>query len=230
MLFDLRGRGRRRTVQAVYLTLAVLLGGGLILFGIGGDTQGGLVDAFTSDTQDNSGGIYAERIEAAEKRVQANRQDPAAWAALAKAQYQRISAEEYDQNVGGFTPEGRAELATVRRSWNEYLKLDPQTPDDSLAIQMVQVLGDGGLRDYPAAVRAMEIVTEQREPATGLYQQLAYLAYAAGQNRKGDLAADRAVELAPKEDRASIEQNLEAAKTQAAQAAVQEATQGASGN
>ena len=32
MLFDLRGRGRRRTVQAVYLSLALLLGGGLVLF------------------------------------------------------------------------------------------------------------------------------------------------------------------------------------------------------
>jgi len=222
MLFDLRGRGRRRTVQAVYLTLAVLLGGGLILFGIGGDTQGGLVDAFTGDNKDNSGGIYAERVEAAEKRVQANRQDAAGWAALAKAQYQRVSAEEYDQNVGGFTEQGR-------RSWNEYLKRNPQRPDDTLAIQMVQVLGPGGLEDYPAAVRAMEIVTEQRDPATGLYQQLAALAYAAGQNRKGDLAADRAVELAPKEDRASIEQNLEAAKSQAAQASLQDATQGAAG-
>ena len=50
MLFDLRGRGRRRTVKFVYITLAVLMGGGLVLFGIGGGgaTQGGLVDAITS--------------------------------------------------------------------------------------------------------------------------------------------------------------------------------------
>ena len=27
MLFDLRGRGRRRTVQAIYLSLALLMGG-----------------------------------------------------------------------------------------------------------------------------------------------------------------------------------------------------------
>jgi hypothetical protein len=228
MLFDLRGRGRRRTVQAVYLTLAVLLGGGLVLFGIGGDTQGGLVDAFTGDNQDNSGGIYAERVESAEKRVQANRNDAAAWGALAKAQYQQVSAEEYDQNVGGFTERGRQDLRAVRRSWNEYLKRAPERPDDSLAIQMVQVLGPGGLGDYPAAVRAMEIVTEQREPSTGLFQQLAVLSYSAGQNRKGDLASDRAVELAPKEDRASVEQNLEAAKAQATEAAVRQA-QGAAG-
>src|ERR671914_171088 len=51
MLFDLRGR-RRRAVQATYLTLAVLMGGGLVLFGIGGDVSGGLFDAFS----DRSGG------------------------------------------------------------------------------------------------------------------------------------------------------------------------------
>ena len=31
MLFDLRGSGRRTTVKAVYLTLALLMGGGLVL-------------------------------------------------------------------------------------------------------------------------------------------------------------------------------------------------------
>ena len=52
MLFDLRGRGRRRTVQVIYLSLAILMGGGLVLFGIGGATSGGLFDAFSG----NSGG------------------------------------------------------------------------------------------------------------------------------------------------------------------------------
>ena len=51
MLFDLRGRGRRRAVKVIYLGLALLLGGGLVLFGIGGDAHGGLGDAF----KDNSG-------------------------------------------------------------------------------------------------------------------------------------------------------------------------------
>ena len=49
MLFDLRGSGRRRTVKIVYITLAFLMGGGLVLFGIGGGggISGGLVDAIT---------------------------------------------------------------------------------------------------------------------------------------------------------------------------------------
>ena len=47
MLFDLRGRGRRRFVQGIYLGLAILMGGGLILFGVGAGTNGGLLDAFS---------------------------------------------------------------------------------------------------------------------------------------------------------------------------------------
>src|SRR3954465_4102042 len=47
MLFALRGSGRRTTVKVVYVTLAILMGGGLVLFGIGGSVSGGLIDAIT---------------------------------------------------------------------------------------------------------------------------------------------------------------------------------------
>src|SRR5256886_6259674 len=56
MLFDLRGRGRRRTIQAIYVTLAILMGGGLVFFGIGGNTSGGLFDAFKSGGRGGGGG------------------------------------------------------------------------------------------------------------------------------------------------------------------------------
>ena len=52
MLFDLQGK-RRRVVQATYLTLAVLMGGGLVLFGVGSDVSGGVFDIFSGD---DSGG------------------------------------------------------------------------------------------------------------------------------------------------------------------------------
>ena len=55
MLFDLRAGGRRRLVQVVYLFLAILLGGGLVLFGVGGATSGGLFDAFR---ENSSGDIF----------------------------------------------------------------------------------------------------------------------------------------------------------------------------
>ena len=88
MLFDLRGRGRRRTVQVIYLSLAILMGGGLVLFGIGGATSGGLVDAI----QGNSGSVdasdvFEKRVDALEKRVQANPRDAAAWNELASVRF-----------------------------------------------------------------------------------------------------------------------------------------------
>src|ERR671914_482748 len=69
MLFDLQGK-RRRVVQATYLTLAVLMGGGLVLFGIGGDVSGGLFDAF-SDRQGGGGSntLAEDRIERPDPRA-----------------------------------------------------------------------------------------------------------------------------------------------------------------
>src|SRR3712207_6390753 len=93
MLFDLRGRGRRRTVQVIYLGLALLLGGGLVLFGIGGDVQGGLFDAFR-DNQGNATEQLEKRVDDAEARTNANPRDPRAWATLASAEYQLAGSSE----------------------------------------------------------------------------------------------------------------------------------------
>jgi len=57
MIFDLQGK-RRRLVQATYLLLAVLMGGGLVLFGVGsGDISGGLFDAITGKDSNSSGAV-----------------------------------------------------------------------------------------------------------------------------------------------------------------------------
>ena len=92
MLFDLRGR-RRRAVQATYLTLAVLMGGGLVLFGIGGGTSGGIVDAITGN---GSGGstdsALDNRIENQEKKLKASPNDPATLAELVRLQYQAAAS------------------------------------------------------------------------------------------------------------------------------------------
>src|SRR5688500_6575986 len=93
MLFDLRGR-RRRAVQATYLTLAILMGGGLVFFGIGGDVSGGLFDAF-SDRSGSSGtsGQLEDRIERFEERLAANPQDEAALKALVRDNFALANAE-----------------------------------------------------------------------------------------------------------------------------------------
>src|SRR3954465_8557668 len=98
MLFDLRGSGRRRTVKIVYITLAFLMGGGLVLFGIGGGggISGGLLDAITNESGSTGDGAARFRKAESEARAKttANPQDAPAWAALARARFQLAGAGE----------------------------------------------------------------------------------------------------------------------------------------
>src|SRR3712207_2826040 len=134
MLFDLRARGRRRTIQAIYLSLAVLMGGGLVFFGIGGNTSGRLFDAFRDDGGGGSADSRLEdNVDKATKRVQAQRGDPRAWAQLTRAQYQVAGVgDNFNQEAGAFTAKGRQELRGVERSWDRCLALDPPKPDPAL--------------------------------------------------------------------------------------------------
>ena len=62
----------------------------------------------------------------------------------------------------------------------------------------------------------MQLVTAAEDPpSTRLYQQLAQLAYQAGETRIGDLAAERAVDLAPENERKQLRDILKSLKTQA---------------
>src|SRR4051812_19933940 len=229
MLFDLRAPGRRRTIQVVYVILALLMGGGLIFFGIGGNTNGGLLDAF----KDDGGGTSAEKlaqtkVDKAEKVVQVQAQSAAAWAALTKAQYQQAGITQDDQ-TGAYTDEGKKHLAEAGRSWDRYLKLAGEKPDASLATLMTQAFLPSALNKPDEAVKAWEIVVDSRPASVGIYSQLAALAYGAGQTRKGDLAAAKAVELAPKDQRKDVKAQLDALKAQGLQQGASSATSGASG-
>src|SRR5918999_1772204 len=112
MLFDLRGTGRRRTIKIVYVTLAFLMGGGLVLFGIGGSgaLSGGLVDAIT---QSEGGGDGDERFRDQEQRAtaaaRANPRDPERWAAAARARF-NLASVSVDPGTGQFSEEGKAQL------------------------------------------------------------------------------------------------------------------------
>src|SRR3982750_2673961 len=119
MLFDLRARGRRRAIKLIYLFLAILMGGGLVFFGIGGNTSGGLFDAFKSNGGGGGGSNALEKnVQRAEKHGHAQPRDAAAWAELTRAQYQVAGlGENYDQNTGTFTSKGKVALRKVERSW-----------------------------------------------------------------------------------------------------------------
>ncbi len=225
MLFDLRGRGRRRTIKIVYITLALLMGGGLVLFGIGGGgaMQGGLVDAITGTS---GGDVGAERFEqreqAALRATQADPKDADAWAELARVRVQIAGiGENFDPNSAQYTESGKAKLTEAAAAWDKYLDLDPSNPDDRVANLMVRAFDQTALNRPADAARAQEIITEER-PGANTFAFLAIYAYQAGQVRKGDLARKRALELADKDERNIIKQQLDQAKQQAATSALQE--------
>lgn len=211
MLFDLRGRGRRRSVQIVYATLAFLMAAGLILFGVGSGLAGGLVDAINDNGGSTSGNsALTKQADTLEKRVRTNPQSQADWAKLARTHFQ-IAAGSIDQNTGQYSKDGRTELAEAAAAWNRYLALNPEKPDATVAALMVQTFVQ--LNQAGKAADAQEIVTSTR-PNRNAYIQLAKLAYVAGQARKGDLAAAKALDLTPKDLRGTVKDQLDQAKKQ----------------
>ena len=207
MLFDLKGR-RKYVVQATYLLLALLMGGGLVLFGIGSDAgQGGLVDAFTDEsTGDNGNSQAADRVEQAEGRLRANPRDPVALTAMIRGHYQLATAKTSAQS-SSFPPDARPDLQRASDAWERYLALELPRPDDSLAGLMLQVYGPSGLGRADQAARAAEIVADAR-PSASAYLQVALFAKLAGQERKAKLAERQALARAssPKEKKAIKEQ------------------------
>jgi hypothetical protein len=225
MLFDLRGAGRRTTVKVVYTLLAVLFGGGLILFGIGGSVSGGLIDAITGSQGSSpiNSGEFQSRATAAQQKAEASPKNAALWAAAARARYQLAqSGEFFDQNTGEFTDAGKQQLQIASDDWEKHLALDPKKPDSSVARQMVLVYSSG-LNDPAKAVTAQEIVTEDRATSK-TFATLAVLAYDAGQTRKGDLARAKALQLAEPDERNTLKSDLDQAKQQALASQIQSAT------
>jgi tetratricopeptide (TPR) repeat protein len=219
MLFDLRGRGRRRTVQVIYLSLAILMGGGLVLFGIGGNTSGGLFDAINGSgggSGDSSVDQVAQkRIDTYVKRTQLNPRDEASWLGMAKVRFQVANTgENYNATQQAYTAKGLQQLREADKAWTRYLALDPKKPDPSTANLMVQAYGQAGLKQYPKAVSALEIVMDNRDESAGLFAQLAVLAAGAKQTRKSDLAEEKAIALAPKDQRKQLKSDIDLAKSQ----------------
>ena len=223
MLFDLKGR-RRRVVQVTYLGLAILMGGGLVLFGIGGDVSGGLFDAF-SDRSGNTGSntIVEERVKSAERRLGVNPKDERALRELARGSFQ-LAGGQTDPNTQKYTAEAQPNLRRSARAWERYLALEPAKPDLSLARIMIQVYSEFGLNKPDKATQVAEIIADA-DPSANNFLTLSQYARLADQTRKAELAGQRAVEVAPKGQKKQVRANLKQFEAAAAQQAAQEAQQ-----
>jgi hypothetical protein len=210
MLFDLRGR-RRRVVQATYLMLAVLLGGGLVLFGIGGDVSGGLVDAFRGGGGGSSGDSALEdRVDRQEERLAKNPQNVAVLQNLIR-DYYSLATGQRESGTVGFPNDAKDELRKSGAYWQRYVSAVDGEPSADAARYALQVYDVGALNRPKEAQKAAAIIARESNDVASYLRLVSYAALA-GDTRTADLAATKAVDLAPKAQRKQVEKQAEALK------------------
>ncbi|MEX1141842.1 MAG: hypothetical protein WD993_11100 [Thermoleophilaceae bacterium] len=203
MLFDLQGK-RRRVVQATYLTLAVLMGGGLVLFGVGGEVSGGLLDAFNGGGGGNGNQIVEDRVERNEERVQARPRAEAPRKELVR-DYYALAVGQTEGTV--FSEDAQDELRRASTHWGSYLEIEDGKPDPSLARVALQIYDPAALNQPQQALRAARIVAEEGDDVSS-YLLLVQYALQAGDKRTQKLAEQKAVELAPERQRAAVRKQV----------------------
>src|SRR3954467_6791558 len=239
MLFDLKGK-RRRTVQGVYLTLAVLMGAGLVLFGIGSSVNGGLSNLFSGGGGSNRADkTIQKKIDTAEAQLKANPKNQAALAEVIRGHYQLATANS-DPNTGQFTAEAKDDLVLAAAAWQRYVASNPEKPNTGLARVMVQAYtglaqgatGDNAAADaqkaWAGAAGATELIAAA-QPNPNSYIALVQYATLAGQTSKADLAGKKAIALAPKDKKKAVKQQVESAKAAASSQAGGAAAGGTTG-
>jgi hypothetical protein len=215
MLFDLRGR-RRRAVQVTYLTLAVLMGGGLVLFGIGG-SSGGILDAITGN---NSGGTVSDsglekRIEAQEKKLKTSPNNTAALAELVRLHYQ-VASSQTPSGSTTIPDDQKDELRKAGVYWDRYVQATDNDPNPDLARVALIVFDKTGLNQPTKAKDVVRVLAADANNAQ-TYLLLVQYATAAGDKRTAQLAAQKAVDLAPKGQRKQVEKTAKQLQTAAPQ-------------
>ncbi len=210
MLFDLRGR-RRRAVQATYLMLAVLMGGGLVLFGIGGDVSGGLVDAFKGTGGGGStDSALEDRVDKQEERLAKNPQNVALLQTLVR-DYYSLATSQRESGTIGFPDEAKDDLRKAAQYWQRYLTTVEGEPSPEAARYALQVYDASALNQPKEAQKAAAILAQDANDVASYLRLVSYAALA-GDTRTADLAAKKAVDLAPKDQRKQVEQQAETLK------------------
>jgi DNA-binding ferritin-like protein len=218
-------------VQITYVGLAVLMGGGLVLSGIGSSATGGLLDALVGNG--NGGGNtdiekqYEKQITAADKRVAANPKDAAALSELVRAHF-NLAQQKVDQTTGALTNDAKAQLQEADDAWTSYLALDPARIDPDLAAVALQMYEPGALGNPTKGVKPAQVIAADQNTSDA-YIKLVEVATRAGDTRTADLAEKKALSLAAtKDDKASVKEQIAQKKAQVAADQAQQ-SQGAQG-
>jgi hypothetical protein len=208
MLFDLRGR-RRRAVQVTYLMLALLMGGGLVLFGIGGDVSGGLLDAFKGGGGQSGDSALQERIDKQKERLATNPKNEQVLQNLVRDYYSLATSKRQTSNAA-FPADAKDDLRQAGSYWKRYAAA-ADNPNPDTALVALQIYSQQALNDPKEAAKAAAILARDAND-TASYLRLVSYAAQAKDERTADLAAQKAVDLAPKGQRKLVKQQAEALK------------------
>jgi tetratricopeptide (TPR) repeat protein len=211
MLFDLRSRGRRRTVQVLYIGLAILIGCGLILFGVGTGTGGGGLFGALTGNNSSSGGNSAvtNATKKAVARTKAHPSSAAAWAALVNARFSAANSLGYNSNTNAYTAAGTQQLKLATQAYTRYLKLT-KTPSATTAT--IAAHSYTQLKDFSSAADTYQTVLRAQPGQIKALECVALTSYAAGNDQVAQLAQARVLAKLPKSVRASDKTELESAK------------------
>jgi hypothetical protein len=207
MLFDLRGR-RRRVVQVTYLMLALLLGGGLVLFGVGGDVSGGLLDAFKGGGGSSGDSALNDKIEKQEERLQANPRNEVLLQSLVRDYYAK--ATQTRESGSAFPPDAKDDLRKAGAYWTRYADA-AENPNPTTASYALQIYDVGALNKPKEAQKAASVLAQETNDSPSYLRLVSYAARA-GDTRTADLAGQKAVDLAPKAQKKLVEKQVEALK------------------
>jgi hypothetical protein len=235
MLFDLKGR-RRRVVQVTYVGLAVLMGGGLVLSGIGSDASGGLLDALvggdSSSSSSDAKKPFNNQIKAAEQKLAANPEDQAALATIVRAHFGLAGLEQGTDDSGAtsISDKGIEEMKKADAAWRRYVATDPERIDTGLAATAIQIYRVIGLpskqEDKNELVVAPARAIAEQENNQDAYIRLVAVATQAGDTRTAGLAERKALSFATsKDEKATIKERIATEK-----AAASSSASGAGGN
>ncbi len=221
MLFDLTGRGRRKTVKVIYSGLAAIFLLGFVGFGVGsiGGGGGGLAEIF-GEGSSNGEINYSSQLKKAKLLTVQQPNNPAAWSGLVHytvleagtgKNYIRSGTEE------GFGPKAQPLLMQTQTAWQHYLKLTPHHPSPELADEVLRIYTTpGGLANPEEALKLLKIKIASQPPSATLEYELASAAYTANKIAEGDRAAKKAIALAPAGEKTILQNYLATAKATAA--------------
>lgn len=205
MLFDLQGK-RKRLIQVIYALLALLMGGGLVLLGIGGEVSGGLLDALTS-RQGIEAGNLTDEVERLEERAEAEPNNAQVLSMLIRARYAAGNAQfELDENnIPQMTPEARSEFELAAEDWRKYLALEPDPVDPNTAqlvanalFALAQAGSDGSsIRVNAAAAADAQEYFAAARPNVNALSNLAIYSFFGNDFERGDAAVKRLIERSP---------------------------------